>query len=256
MGIEKEQLVVLGAGWLGRPLCLQQQKKGWNVQGTHRSNVHQHTFERQLIFEGNKLNHQLDLHNAWWVCAIPPGTRQPESHYLETLKLAIQLANSMSAKGFLLCSSTAVYDQDNAIYTEQSAVKVTTVRQKPLIAAEQQVLNSGGKVLRLGGLIGPEREPGRFVAGKELRSSSLQTVNMVQQQDVINAIVTVLKNWQLAAPIYNVVNPSHPTKADYYQQKCTQNGTQPPSFSSHEKAERIINGSAIEELGFNYQYDI
>ncbi|HEA16562.1 MAG TPA: NADP-binding protein [Pseudoalteromonas prydzensis] len=256
MGTDKDQLVVLGAGWLGQPLCLQQQAKGWHVQGTHRSNVHQHAFQRQLVFADNKLTHQLDLHNAWWVCAIPPRSRHADSHYLATLTQAIELANSMQAKGFLLCSSTAVYDQDNATYTEQSAIQATTARQQPLIAAEQHVLDAGGKVLRLGGLIGPNREPGRFVAGKELRGSSMQTVNMVQQQDVINAVLTVLENWQTAAPIYNVVNPAHPTKADYYQQKCQQYGTQAPTFSSHSSAERIIDGSAIEELGFSYQFDI
>ncbi|MBE0377553.1 Rossmann-fold NAD(P)-binding domain-containing protein [Pseudoalteromonas prydzensis] len=256
MGTNNDQLVVLGAGWLGQPLCLQQQEKGWGVQGTHRSSEHQHAFQRQLVFADNKLTHQVDLHNAWWVCSIPPRSRHADSHYLETLTLAIELANAMQAKGFLLCSSTAVYDQDNAIYTEQSVVKATTARQQPLIAAEQLVLDAGGKVLRLGGLIGPNREPGRFVAGKELRGSSRQTVNMVQQQDVINAIITVLDNWQLAAPIYNVVNPAHPSKADYYQQKCQQYGTQAPTFMSDKIAERIIDGSAIEQLGFNYQFDI
>ena len=256
MGTNNDQLVVLGAGWLGHSLCLQQQQKGWQVQGTHRNNVHQYDFQRQLVFTDNKLTHQVDLHNAWWVCAIPPRSRHADSHYLETLTLAIELANSMQAKGFLLCSSTAVYNQDNLTYNEQSPIEATTSRQQPLIAAEQLVLNSGGKVLRLAGLIGPNREPGRFVAGKQLQSSSMQTVNMVQQQDVINAITTVLVNWSVAAPIYNVVNPAHPTKADYYQQKCQQYGTQAPTFISDKIAERIIDGSAIEDLGFNYQFDI
>lgn len=255
-GKNKDQLIVLGAGWLGQPLCLQQLAKGWDVQGTHRSAEHQHAFQRQLVFADQQLAHQLDLHNAWWVCAIPPRSRHADSHYLATLKLAIELAGTMNAKGFLLCSSTAVYAQDNLTYTEQSEIKVSTARQQPLIDAEQLVLNAGGKVLRLGGLIGPEREPRRFVAGKELQSSSNQTVNMVQQQDVINAIVTVLENWQVAASIYNVVNPAHPTKADYYQQKCQQYGTTPPTFTSDESAERIIDGSAIESLGFNYQFAI
>ena len=256
MGTEKEHLIVLGAGWLGQPLCLQQLAQDWDVQGTHRVIEHQHVFQRRLVFENNQLSHQLDLQDAWWVCAIPPRSRQADSHYLETLKLAIELAGNMNAKGFLLCSSTAVYGPDNLIYDEQSPIVVTSPRQQPLLEAEQCVLNAGGKVLRLGGLIGPDREPGRFVAGKELQSSSRQTVNMVQQQDVINAIISVLDKWQVAAPIYNVVNPAHPTKADYYQQKCRQYGTQTPTFTSDENAERIIDGSAIESLGFNYQFDI
>ena len=118
------------------------------------------------------------------------------------------------------------------------------------------MLKAGGKVLRLAGLVGPGRDPGKFVAGKELSSSSQQVVNMVQQQDVIAAIFSVLENWSSASSIYNVVNPAHPTKADYYQQKCTEQGNQPPTFTSHDNGERIIDGSAIESLSLRYQAPI
>ncbi len=256
MIVSDNKMVVLGAGWLGQALCLKAKGLSWQVQGTHRSSEHEHDFERQFTLEGDKLKQSISLENAWWVCAIPPQSRNPKSNYLATLQAGLELANRLNCKGFILCSSTGVYPNNNGHYNEATLIDGYSARQQLLLDAEQLALNAGGKVLRLAGLVGPEREPGKFVAGKTLSSSSLQRVNMVQQQDVIAAIFTMFEHWQKASNIYNIVNPAHPTKASYYQQKCKEMGTQPPTFISHEEGERIIDGSAIESLSFSYQYSI
>jgi len=256
MAVSDNKIVVLGAGWLGQALCIKAKELAWQVQGTHRSREHEHDFQRQFAFAGDELVHDVSLEEAWWVCAIPPRSRSSESNYLATLQAGLELAKQLKCKGFILCSSTGVYPADNGHYDESTAINCQSARQQQLFDAEQLVLSAGGKVLRLAGLVGPGRDPGKFVAGKELSSSSQQVVNMVQQQDVIAAIFSVLENWSSASSIYNVVNPSHPTKADYYQQKCTEQGNQPPTFTNHEKGERIIDGSAIESLNFRYQMSI
>ena len=256
MSDENNKLVVLGAGWLGSALCVEAKKLAWQVQGTHRSSEHEHDFQRQFALEGTVLKHDVSLEDAWWVCAIPPRSRSSESNYLATLQAGLELAKQLNCKGFILCSSTGVYPTDNGHYDESTTINCQSARQQLLFDAEQLVLNAGGKVLRLAGLVGPGRDPGKFVAGKELSSSSQQVVNMVQQQDVIAAIFSVIGNWSSASSIYNVVNPAHPAKADYYQQKCAEQGNQPPTFTSHDKGERLIDGSAIESLNFRYQAPI
>ncbi len=256
MKTKANKLVVLGAGWLGHALCLQAQQAGWQVQGTHRSDEHTEDFQRQFVLNNEKLIHQIDLLGAYWVCAIPPRSRHSESDYPETLSAALTLAKQLNAKGFILCSSTGVYDQEPGVYTESSEISCTSERQIKLYDSEEKVLAQNGKVLRLAGLLGPNREPGRFVAGKELNTSSQQVVNMVHQQDVINAIFAVIENFDSGQNIYNVVNPSHPTKANYYAQKCAERGGEMPTFTSNESAERKVLGSAIEALGFSYQHGI
>ena len=256
MEIKANKLVVLGAGWLGHALCVSAQKVAWQVQGTHRTDVHEFNFERQFALENGQLVHQVDLQDAYWVCAIPPRSRYSESNYPETLTAALKLSKELNAKGFLLCSSTGVYDQEPGVYGESSDISCTNERQIKLYEAEEQVLEQDGKVLRLAGLLGPNREPGRFVAGKELNTSSEQLVNMVHQQDVINAIFAVIEHWNTGQSIYNVVNPAHPKKAEYYALKCSEHGGDLPRFTSNDKAERKVIGSAIEALGFTYQYGI
>ena len=256
MAVSDNKIVVLGAGWLGQALCIKAKELAWQVQGTHRSREHEHDFQRQFAFLSDELVHDVSLEEAWWVCAIPPRSRSSESNYLATLQAGLELAKQLKCKGFILCSSTGVYPADNGHYDESTAINCQSARQQQLFDAEQLVLSAGGKVLRLAGLVGPGRDPGKFVAGKELSSSSQQVVNMVQQQDVIAAIFSVLENWSSASSIYNVVNPAHPIKADYYQQKCIEQGNQPPTFTNHDKGERIIDGSAIESLSFRYQAPI
>ncbi|GAA60635.1 NAD(P)-binding domain-containing protein [Pseudoalteromonas sp. BSi20652] len=250
------KLVVLGAGWLGHALCVNAQKADWQVQGTRQHGNFELDFERQFLLENNQLIHQIDLEDAFWVCAIPPRSRHSESNYPETLTAALELSKELNAKGFLLCSSTGVYDQEPGIYDESSEISCTNERQIKLYKAEKQVLDQKGKVLRLAGLLGPNREPGKFVAGKELNTSSEQVINMVHQQDVINAIFAVIEHWQVGQNIYNVVNPAHPAKAEYYAMKCQQHGGEMPTFTGTDSAERKVLGSAIEALGFSYQHGI
>lgn len=249
-------VVILGAGWLGSAFIEKAQQQQWQVQGTSRSNTNTSSIIRQFAIQDGELVHSIDLKDAYWVCAIPPRARDVASNYLDTLSAALQLAQQLKCKGFLLCSSTGVYAEKEAIYNEHSELDSETARKKVLIAAENKVLEAGGKVLRLAGLVGPNREPGQFVAGKELKSSSKAVVNMVHQHDVVAAISTVLEQWPQADTIYNVCHPWHPTREDYYQEKCAQLGTKPPTFARDVASARIIDGSAIEALGFAYQATI
>ncbi|NOU52781.1 NADP-binding protein [Pseudoalteromonas sp. JBTF-M23] len=252
------KLVVLGAGWLGKPLCLMAKEKGWQVEGTRTRPAHEEGYERVFCLTNDKLHSNVSLEDAWWVCAIPPRARQKDSNYLSLLNEALSLSKKLNRKGFLLCSSTGVYPNENGRYTEQFDVlsKDVSTRQNILVSGEKQVLSDGGKILRLAGLVGPNREPGRFVAGKQLSSSSQGLVNMVHQQDVLNAIFCIFDNWLQAEDIYNVCHPEHPTRLSYYQEKCDKWGSQMPMFASDERTERIIDGSRISQLGFSYQFDI
>lgn len=251
-----DKLVVLGAGWLGKALCQEAINKKWAVEGTRTTKTPDSTYLKELRLHGAELQHTLTLDDAWWVCAIPPKTRQANSQYLELLDKCLCLFESMSGKGMILCSSTGVYDQHPKTYTECSEIKPSSKRQNTLITAENRVLEKDGKVLRLAGLVGPNREPGNFIAGKLLPSSANGRVNMVHQNDVINGVFTLIKHWQKADDIYNLSNPWHPTRQMYYQQKCQELGTAPPSFTHNDKLDRIIDGHAICTLGFEYLNNI
>lgn len=250
------RIIILGAGWLGAPLAERCLHLGWEVEATSR-NPEVKPMMRLFKLEEQELQHSLSLREAYWVCAIPPRASDPQSQYLALLDKALELSKSMSGKGFLLCSSTGVYDDKDGFYDEAGLLaSAESKRISVLQEAESKVLAQNGKVLRLAGLVGPGREPGRFVAGKQLASSANARINMVHQLDVVAAIETVLQQWTNAKPIYNVCYPAHPTRQEYYQAHCERLGSEAPTFTRETEEHRIIVGQAIEELGFHYQFSI
>lgn len=250
------RIIILGAGWLGMPLAERFSHMGWEVEATSR-NPAVNPMMRMFKLEQQILVHTLSLSDAYWVCAIPPRATDPQSEYLSLLDEALELSKSMSAKGFLLCSSTGVYDEKDGLYDEKGLLSPAVSRRISVLQeAEMKVLTQNGKVLRLAGLVGPGREPGRFVAGKQLASSANACINMVHQHDVIAAIETLLQHWSKASSIYNLCYPAHPTRQEYYQAHCELLGTDAPTFSRATHERRIIVGSAIEALGFQYQFPI
>ncbi|MBS3799129.1 NADP-binding protein [Pseudoalteromonas sp. BDTF-M6] len=251
-----KKLVIIGAGWLGEALAQEALAQGWQVEATHREQGTQ-AHERQFALqEDGSQVHNVSLTDAYWVCAMSPGARRQPSNYQQSLEHALALYQQLNGKGFVLCSSTGIYDQQSGQYDERSALSLATARQQRLAQAEQTTLAAGAKVLRLGGLVGPNREPGRFVAGKTLSSHPEDKVNMVHRDDVIAGILTLIQHYPQAQPIYNLVHPSHPSKQNYYQVHCQRRGTQVPQFSAEQPVARVINGGAIEELGFTYGHDI
>ncbi len=251
-----KKMVIIGAGWLGDALAQQAIQEGWEVQATHRHHIQQDYDRIFNLNEVGELTHTVSLTGAYWVCAMSPGERKGPSNYKQSLKQALTLAKQMEARGFVLCSSTGVYDNDSGRYDEHSTLSLSSARQQRLYQAELLALEAGAKVIRLGGLVGPNREPGRFVSGKELSSHAEDTVNMVHRGDVINALLVIFECFGSSDNIYNLVHPSHPNKGAYYRTHCQKLGTIAPTYSATKSTQRYIDGSNIEALGFTYQHDI
>lgn len=252
-----KSVVILGFGWLGQHLSAHLTSQKYQFEATVRDpkKAAELGVQHFNVTPDGQLNHNITLQNALWVCCIPPGFRKAERHYFSVLEAALNLAASLNMKGFLLCSSTGVYPSASHVMTEYMQIDIESQKQQLLLEAENRVLeNQQNKVVRLAGLIGPKRHPGRFVAGKVLNSSANERVNMIHQSDASAAIMHLLEKWDEAQSIYNLVTPDHPTKQAFYRAACAQLAATAPCFETDDVIERIIDGQAIEALGFNYCY--
>ncbi|SFD08533.1 hypothetical protein [Pseudoalteromonas denitrificans] len=248
-----KKVVILGAGWLGKELMSILHENGVFTQATIRSEQEAQKQKLQFYYvnENLELKHNIDLQDAYWVSCITP-----KSNYVASLEHALKLANKLKMKGFLLCSSTGIYPSEMKVFDEKSIISHVTNKQKLLEQAEQLVLRLGdkGKVVRLAGLMGRNRHPGQFVAGKRLNASALASVNMLHQKDAIYGIIYLLNHWQHADNIYNLTAPDHPSKQKFYSQACQLLNNMEPSFSHYEVENRIIDGNKITQLGYRYYY--
>jgi nucleoside-diphosphate-sugar epimerase len=74
-------------------------------------------------------------------------------------------------------------------------------------------------VIRFGGLIGPERHPVRFLAGRTQLENPEAPVNLIHQEDCL-AILQKCIQLSFENQVYNAVAPHHPTRVNYYQEKA------------------------------------
>jgi len=111
-------------------------------------------------------------------------------------------------------------------------------------------------IVRLAGLVGPERHPGRFMANKTQLANGSRGVNLVHLDDVIDALSLLLQAPQ-GGHLYNLCAPGHPTRAVFYPQMAKQLGLTPPQFLREDNtgSGKLVDGSLIcRELGMEYQY--
>ncbi len=70
-------------------------------------------------------------------------------------------------------------------------------------------------VVRFGGLTGEDRQPVKFLAGRENLENPDGPVNTIHQQDCIGIIEKIIekKAW---GEIFNAVKPYHPSRKKHY----------------------------------------
>src|SRR5690606_8427187 len=105
-----------------------------------------------------------------------------------------------------------------------------------------------------GGLIGGNREPARYLAGRKDLSDGNAPVNLIHREDCINILTEIIKQ-DTFGTVFNAVNPHHPKKADYYIQKAKELTLEPPTFDQENPDEvfKQVDSERIEKiLGYRF----
>ncbi len=264
-----KKVSIVGLGWLGMPLALALNARGYQVTGTKTTSdgveaarmsgiaCYELRLTPELVCDADDLDSVLNV-DALVITLPASRTAQGRENYLLAVQ---QLVNSALAYGVprvLFTSSTSVYGKGAGNVRESSPLHPETAAGYVLVQLEQwlhALPNTSVDILRLAGLVGPERHPGRFLAGKTHLPDGELGVNLVHRDDVIAAIQLLL---QLPAGghRYNLCAPKHPTKREFYTEQAQRLGVEVPQFNAEsERHGRIIDGQLIcRELGFEYQY--
>ncbi|OZA59021.1 MAG: hypothetical protein B7X75_04470, partial [Sphingobacteriales bacterium 39-40-5] len=257
---------LLGCGWLGFPLALDLISRGFNVKGSTTSPEKIPVLKASGIdpilvqFDQSHPKPDLTEHldGDILIISIPPGRRNvdgPDNYKRMGETLTSQIPGSSISK-LIFISSTSVYSDSNSLLTESSEIspqttsgKVIAEIEKSLLALPIQVI-----VLRLAGLFGPGRSPGRFFAGKTNVPNGFAPVNMIHQEEVI-ALINTLIDSDTAKGIYIGSTPSHPTKEEFYTLAARLEKLTEPDFIPEKLNWKIVESERVEkELGFSYRF--
>jgi nucleoside-diphosphate-sugar epimerase len=135
--------------------------------------------------------------------------------------------------------------------TEETKTCPDTESGKQLVQAEQLLQsNSNFKttILRFGGLIGEDRHPIKFLAGRKNIDNPNAPINLIHQEDCIGIILEILEldSWK---ETFNAVTPFHPSRKEYYTQKAIDLNLELPEFNAENSSfGKTILSSKVENV--------
>ena len=184
---------------------------------------------------------EIDAAGVWradqLVLNVPPGrTAESRAAYPgQILSAVLAYRRARSAGRIIFCSSTSVYGDLAGEIDEDTPLTSATPRALCMALAESQVRVQSQRpntVLRLGGLYGGNRHPGKTLAGRTDIPNGDAPTNLVSRDRVIARIRHWLDApmWPDAGPIENVVDGQHPSKRTLYGDYAEAHGLDVPTF--------------------------
>lgn len=264
-----KKVSIIGLGWLGEVAALVLQKQGYRVIGSSTRPEKVELLREKgldavhfvLDPEPKGTDYPRLFDSEILVVTLPPRSRQGEGEvYLQQLASLADLVAHSAVKQVLFISSTGIYPNENKAtpYTEEEGISQSISGNAILYRAEALMGTSpiyDLTVLRMGGLMGEDRIPGIYFAGKEQVVGHTR-VNFIHQVDAAGMIAWVIKQG-LWNQIFNGVAPQHPLRREVYRHNASAMGIPlPASFqdASDEEVGRLISSEKIISTGFTFEY--
>jgi nucleoside-diphosphate-sugar epimerase len=264
-----KKVSIIGLGWLGEAAGLLLQKQGYLVVGSS-TRLEKVELLREkgldavhfaLDPDPKGKGYQRLFDSEILVVTLPPRSRQGDGEaYLQQLASLGDLVTHSAVKQVIFISSTGIYPNKNKAvpYTEEEEISESTAGNAVLQRAEALMGTSPRydlTVLRMGGLMGEDRIPGTYFAGKEQVVGHTR-VNFIHQEDAAGMIAWVIRQG-LWNQTFNGVAPEHPLRRELYQHNASALGIAlPASFqdAADEEVGRLISSEKIVSTGFNFEF--
>jgi nucleoside-diphosphate-sugar epimerase len=250
-----QRLSILGSGWLGSPLAEHLIEQGYRVNLSTR--------------KPDKFEAITQLGAQPYLVNIDDSTSFPVAFLKEAdtlicnitsknkpgfASLIDQLAQS-SIQHVLFISSSSVYRNTNALASEDTDAEDPDSTLYQIEQAFQACPEFTTTILRLSGLVGYRRHPGRFFANGKVIAQPDAPVNLIHRDDCIRLISQIIEQtaW---GEVFNGCSDTHPTKRDFYSYARSLLGQPPPNFADGaQNMTKIVSNAKIKQkLGYHFIY--
>ena len=263
-----KNVAILGLGWLGESLGISLHKKGYSISGSTTSITDLKRLSKHPFFVSKLEISSKNILGDWTtfiteidylIVNIPPR-RIDDIEEVYPAQIQHIIDNTSPTVKVIFVSSTAVYGNNETPLTENDPVLPNKASGRALVEAESRMAVHFGKnltILRLAGLIGPDRHPGKFLAGKrELKNPSVP-VNLIHREDCIGIIENIIEQDCFGETI-NGCSSKHPIRETYYKNAAKKLSLEEPNFDNSITASgfKIIDNTKSKELlNFKYKFD-
>ena len=248
----KNNISILGCGWLGLPLALTLTKKGYSIKGSTTSEINVEKLKSNgvqpfiLDLRNRESEFQKFLNSKVLIIAIP-------SKNIGDFKNLISHIENSKIKNILFISSTSVYPNSNSIVTEKNLIKKTPLSDIELLFKTNTKFKT--TILRFGGLIGYDRKPGNFFKNEKTINHPDAFVNLIHRDDCIQIIEGIMEK-DIWSTTLNACTNTHPKRRDFYAKEFKKEGRNNPIFNKLASNEyKIINSDQLKSiLNYNFIY--
>lgn len=263
---EIKTISILGCGWYGLELAKTLISLGYLVKGSTTTPEKIPLLAEEKIkpflinFTSNTIlaDESFFETDVLFICIPPKRNSLALGSYPDKINSILAIAKGKAFK-IILISTTSVYSEENKVVNEGSETIPDSDSGKVVLAAEEIFKKQyplDYTIIRFAGLIGPNRNPGRFFAGKTNIPNGLAPVNLIHQIDAIGLSISILSN-KAFGRIYNACSPSHPTKKDFYTQAAKDSGLIAPEFLEEKTKWKIVESlNATKYLAYEFRIRI
>ena len=259
-------IAILGAGWLGSVLAEKCIENNHNVIISTTSREKQSLFVKKglksMLIEvtEEKITGDYSFFNCieLLIITIPPMLRKNRNiKYVEMMERVIEKIVDFKIKKVIYTSSTSVYGFQKENITEKSETNPISDAAKKILMCEKKLLENPSFescIIRLGGLIGPDRHPIYSLSRKQNLPNPKSPINLIHQIDAVGITLCLSENWN-GNEIFNAVAKYHPSRKDYYVSISKIAKLAPPKFEKKGKIRGEISSSKLLKLT-NYQFKV
>ncbi len=267
---------ILGCGWLGRPLGQRLVGCGRHVRGSTTTpekvdRLRSDDIEPYLLTLAPEVSG--DAVGDFFASKIlvlnvpPPRTADDiQATHRRQIDAVRTAAAAGSVEWILFASSTGVYpnvertvteaDQPPGVPDALSGPRRSTGR--VLLDVEARLMDDSRfatTVVRLGGLYGDDRHPGRFLAGRTGVGRPEAPVNLIHREDCVELFLTLLEQ-EVQDEVFNACADAHPTRRALYTRAADVMGLDPPTFDDADTTtgKTVSNQKVKAHCGYEFRH--
>jgi nucleoside-diphosphate-sugar epimerase len=264
--MSQETVSIIGCGWIGLPLAERLVSAGHRVKGSATS-AEKVILLRQKGVDASQLqlnpepigNLSTLLQADTLLIDIPPkAARMGDDFHPKQIRYLVDSIQRSPIKHVIYVSSTSVYSELNRVVTETDVTEPEQSSAPALVITELLVQelepDRSVTILRCGGLMGYDRIPGKYIAGKTVDSGAV-SVNYLHRDDAVGILNALIL--QKPSGVFNAVAPLHPTREAIYRKSCADFGYALPTFVEPAKPidYKIISPEKLlNAIQYTFQY--
>lgn len=271
-----DSVSILGCGWLGQPLGRHLVEQGATVRGSTTTPDKLDALRDDGI-DPILLTLDPDLAGAdpgdlfqspILVLNVPPprGADDVRTWHRRQIEAVRDAALDGAVEWVLFASSTGVYPNVELRVSEADCPpgdpEALPGSRRPtgeaLLDVEGVLMNTPDldtTVVRLGGLYGGNRNPGRFLAGRTDVGRPDAPVNLIHRDDAVGVFLTLIEQ-NVRNEVFNACADEHPSRKAFYTRAAEVSGLDAPTFDVTDTTtgKRVSNHKLRTHCDYQFQH--